>query len=82
MRIAEKVGDLPIFATDILNFFFLSIAGITSWPMGKIDLYTPITEGLIQAGSKRVGWKPIVPESISLTIPEALRMQCHEGCEE
>ena len=45
---AEKEGGLPVFDTDILNFFFflLPTAGITAQILGKIGVLIPAAEGL------------------------------------
>ena len=45
MRIAKQEG-LLISNTDILYFFFFSIAKFVSWPTGKIGEHTPASEGL------------------------------------
>ena len=45
MKIAEK-GDMSIFNTDILNFFFLATAEIIAQPMGKVSAHTPTAERL------------------------------------
>ena len=50
MGMDEKVGGLPSFDNDILNFFFLSFflptAEIATQPMGKINANLPTAEGL------------------------------------
>ena len=49
MEIVEKEGGLPVFDSDILNFFlFFSIAEITTQIMGKISANLPTAEGLMQ----------------------------------
>ena len=46
MKMAENGGGLPISDTNILNFSFLTIVEISTWPMDKICVHTSAADGL------------------------------------
>ena len=70
MQIVEKEGHLPVFVTDILNFFFLSpTVEINVQLTSKIGENFPIAEGLR-------GYPPWLPHSIH-TTPYVMKSSVH-----